>query len=61
MSHEIKGTDKGTCVDVELMGDGAIEICTDAPKTCCVAVVRLEQEQVKELIRVLQLELNPLG
>jgi hypothetical protein len=59
MSHEIKGTVKGTTVGVEFKDNGAIEICTDAPSVCCVAFVKLEKEQVKELIRVLQLQLNP--
>jgi hypothetical protein len=59
MSHTITGSETGTCVDIELMGNGSVEICTDEPRSCCVAVVQLDDIQVKELIRVLQLSIIP--
>ena len=55
----VQGMDDKTCVDIETLEDGTIEICTDEPRTCCVAVVRLDEEKTKELISLLQSTLTP--
>ena len=55
MNSEIEGIEIGTSVDVELCKEGIVEIMTDAPRTCCVAVVKLDMEGLNKLIASLQL------
>jgi hypothetical protein len=57
MSHTIKCSETEKWVDIDLMSDGSVEICTDEPRSCYVTVVKLDNIQVKELIRVLQLSI----
>ena len=51
----IEGIEIGTVVDVELCKEGIVEIYTDAPQTCCVAVVKLDEQGLDSLIDALTL------
>jgi hypothetical protein len=54
MDAEISGIEFNTSVEVELIEQGIVEIFTDAPKTCCVSVVKLDAKGVDKLIVALQ-------
>ena len=52
-NKEIYGIEDSTSVDVEVKNGGVIEIMTDAPRTCCVAIVKLDENSLDELIATL--------
>ena len=55
INRSISGLVTDTIIDIELENDGTVEIYTDAPKTCCVAVVKLDERGLDDLIDTLLL------
>jgi hypothetical protein len=49
-NNEILGIESNTCVDIEVMDGGIVEILTDGPDNCCVAIVKLDENGLDELI-----------
>jgi len=52
-NKEVYGIEDSTSVDIEVVAGGVIEIMTDAPRTCCVSIVKLNENILDELIAAL--------
>ena len=59
LNIEIKGIEDGTTVDIEVC-NGVIKVMTDTPRTCCVAIVKLDKQRVLSLIDALNSALEEL-
>ena len=60
-NKEIYGIEDSTSVDIEVMAGGIVEIMTDAPRACCVSIVKLDEKSLDELISSLIEAKNLLG
>tara|TARA_R110000851_G_scaffold223056_1_gene375954 strand:- start:265 stop:471 length:207 start_codon:yes stop_codon:yes gene_type:complete len=52
-NKEVYGIEDSTIVDIEVVAGGVLSITTDAPRTCCVSIVKLDENSLDELITAL--------